>query len=79
MNNHEIPNELNITTSFIPRVHNITIRASDKYLTIYKSYLLSTQSMITFNLSSFPAFTSMIDAIRKNNFLFSKRSSKNLN
>ena len=60
-NDHVIPYELNIITSVIPRVYNITLRASDKYLTIFKSYQLSTQSIINFTLLSFPFFTNVID------------------
>jgi hypothetical protein len=50
-----------MTTSLIPRVYNITLRASDKYLTIYKTYSLKTQNMIDFKVDTFPDNTSIID------------------
>ncbi len=50
-----------MTTSLIPRLYNITVRASDKYLTIYKTYSLETQNMIDFRVDTFPDNTSVLD------------------
>jgi hypothetical protein len=50
-----------MTTSLIPRVYNITLRASDKYLTIYKTYSLQTQNIIDFKVDTYPGNTSVLD------------------
>ena len=45
---------MNFTTSLVPQVYNITLKASDPYLTIYKSYQFETQNTISLNLNTDP-------------------------
>jgi hypothetical protein len=58
---------MNFTTSLIPNVYNMTMKASDSYFTVLKSYKFETQNMITLNINTIPINTlTMIDNGSKN-------------
>jgi hypothetical protein len=52
--------ELNFPTSLAPRIYNITLKASDKFSTIYKTRRLETQNVISVNANTLPINTSVI-------------------
>ena len=52
--------ELNFPTSLAPRIYNITLKASDKFSTIYKIRRLETQNVISVNANTLPINTSVI-------------------
>jgi hypothetical protein len=57
---YEIPDQLNFTTNSTPHVYNITLKASDQYSTIYRSYQYETQNMIKFTIITVPTNTSIL-------------------
>ncbi len=62
---------MNFTTSLIPTVYNITMKANDSYFTVFKSYQFETQNMITVNIITVPINTlTIIDSGSKNLFHF---------
>ena len=52
---------MNFTSSLVAQNYTITLKASDNYSNIYKSYQLQTQTTVNFNLSTEPSYTSMIN------------------
>lgn len=52
---------MNFTSSLIAHSYNITLKASDSYSKIYKSYQLQTQTIVNFNLSTNPSNPSIIN------------------
>jgi hypothetical protein len=57
---YEIPDQLNFTTNSTPHVYKITLKASDQYSTIYRSYQYETQNMIKFAIITVPTNTSIL-------------------
>lgn len=51
---------MNFTTNLIPQVYNITLKSSDSFLTIYKSYQLVTQSSVDFIVNTAPINVSVL-------------------
>ena len=48
---------MNFTTSLIPNVYNLTIKANDSYFTVLRSYQFETQDMLNLNISTVPINT----------------------
>jgi hypothetical protein len=70
---YDIPDQLNFKTNSTPHVYNITLKASDQYSTIYRSYQYVTQNMINFTIITVPTNTlNLIDdgSIKVNNILY---------
>ncbi len=69
--NYLEPEQINFTTSLIPNVYNITMKANDSHFTVFKSYQFETQNMITVNIITVPINTlTIIDSGSKNLFHF---------